>query len=74
MPLVDPWGLLWAIWGLIVDPWGLLGVFIPYGVRGLACLGLVSNVGGAICDRYIFPIDSDGVFMPVFKLPLEGQK
>jgi len=40
VPLVDPWGLLWAIWGLVVDPWGSLGVFIPLGVRGLACLGL----------------------------------
>jgi len=55
VPLVDPWGLLWAIWGLVVDHWGSLGVFIPYGVRGLACLGLVSNVGGALCDKYIFP-------------------
>jgi len=50
VPLVDPWGLLWAIWGLVVDPWGPLGVFIPLGVRGLACLDYWGLGGGVLCD------------------------
>jgi len=31
VPLVDPWGLLWAIWGLVVDPLGAFGGLALWG-------------------------------------------
>jgi len=51
VPLVDPWGLLWAIWGLVVDPWGSLGVY-PFRGAGFGVFGLLGVGGGVLYDRY----------------------